>query len=393
MFKKFILLIAAILFLFAGNLWTGVNAQETKRVYFKIKNSNGLSAILPFIHHSFNDEVFSVQLPASDINKLKNDPNLIYKGEAVLWKITDSILPELPNIPEVATIQRRNNNPSPVCNPTTTTPWGVKKINGGSGGDNITVAVIDTGIKTDHPDLKDKIVDCRDAQTSSLRNRCADANGHGTHVAGTIAANGKILGVAPNAKIAAIQVCSSGGYCWSDDVARGIRYAADKGYKVINISLGGSTITSIELDAIDYAISKGSLVIAAAGNSGPKLNSINYPAAYSKVVAVAAMQDNNQIATFSSRGINPGQVAYSVEEREIELSAPGVNVESTYNNGCYAFGSGTSMAAPHISGLAAKLWQGDAQSTRNFLQLRAKLNDIDVTGDDPASGFGLPSAP
>ncbi len=376
--KKFIFILALIgLVLYINNLANNTYAQETQRAYFKLKNSSAFSILVPYIHHEFSDKTFSIQAPQFIIEKLKNNANLEFKGQATVWKTSEKTIV-------------RHNTLATSCNPTTQTPWGIVKVNGGFGGNGITVAVLDTGVKTDHPDLKNNIVDCRDAQYSSLRKRCDDKNGHGTHVPGTIAANGKILGVSPQAKIAAIQVCSSGGYCWSDDVARGIRYAADRGYQIINLSLGGSSITSIEKDAIDYATSKGVLIVAAAGNSGPGVGSINYPGAYYKVIAVGATQSDDTIPSFSSRGTNPGSQVYVVEEKDIEFAAPGVSVESTYKDGCYAIGTGTSMATPHVSGLAAKLWQGSSQSTREYLQNKAKLNDLDAPGDDPSSGFGLP---
>ena len=92
---------------------------------------------------------------------------------------------------------------------------------------------------------------------------------------------------------------------------------------------------------------------------------------------------------WSSRGVNDGD--YIIEEREVEFGAPGVSVESTWNDGCYNYLSGTSMATPHISGLAAKLWQGDAETTRSYLWNLSK--DIWEQGDDTATGFGLPIAP
>lgn len=393
--KKLLFLLVIFTFLFPLFFVNKIYAQETQRVYFKVKELSRLNLINSYIHHEFSDQTFSIEAPTQLIEKLKKNPNLEFKGEVNLWKISRDIIPEIPGIPEIPnleTISKRGTT-SKTCNPTSQIPWGITKVNGGSGGSGITVAVLDTGIKTDHPDLKNNIVDCVDAQYSSLRKRCNDNNGHGTHVAGTVAANGKILGVAPQAKIAAIQVCSNSGYCYSDDVARGIKYAADKGYRVINVSLGGSSMASVEKDAIDYATNKGSLIVAAAGNSGPNIGTINYPAAYYKVVAVGAIDSNNNVASFSSRGINPGNTPYFVEEKEVEFAAPGVSVESTAKNGCYAIYSGTSMATPHVAGLAAKVWQGGSESTRNFLHDRARLLDLNAPGDDPASGFGLPTAP
>jgi len=352
------------------------HAQEPARAYFRLKLPTALSLLQPFLHHSFGNNVFSIEAPESAISLLSKNPTLEFRGYASLWKID----------------ARRT---SAACSPSTPIPWGVTKVGGGTGGTGLKVAVLDTGIYKDHPDLKASVIDCVDAQTSALRKRCADGNGHGTHVSGTIAATGKIKGMAPDAKLLAVKVCSNSGWCWSDDVARGVRYATQKGANIINLSLGGSAISKDEKAAFDAATSAGVLIVAAAGNSGPGDNTINYPAAYAPVTAVGAIDSTDTIANFSSRGNNFNTIPYSVEERDIELVGPGVSVESTAKNGCYATYSGTSMATPHISGLAAKLWQGSAAATRTYLQDRARnfYSDLGRPGDDPDAGFGLPTTP
>ena len=132
------------------------------------------------------------------------------------------------------------------------------------------------------------------------------------------------------------------------------------------------------------------MVVAAAGNDGPVDGSIDYPGANAKVIAVGAIDSDENVASWSSRGTNDGD--YIIEEREVELAAPGVFVESTYKDGCYTSMSGTSMATPHVAGLAAKLWQDNADDTRTYLQNLAKLHDLHTVGDDTATGFGLPIA-
>ena len=156
------------------------------------------------------------------------------------------------------------------------------------------------------------------------------------------------------------------------------------------MSLGGDTQSSLIKDAIDYAVSKGVLVVAAAGNDGPAYGSIDYPGANVKVIAVGAINSGEYVPDWSSRGINNGD--YIVEEKEVEFGAPGVSVESTWKDGCYNTIQGTSMATPHVLGLAAKLWDTDAETTRTKLQELAKLNDLYTEGDDTATGFGLPIA-
>ena len=229
-------------------------------------------------------------------------------------------------------------------------------------------------------------------------NKCEDKNGHGTHVSGIIAADSGsdglgIYGVAPAVNLHAYQVCSANGSCWADDIAMGIRTAADNKANIINLSLGSDSQSSLITDAIAYAVNNGVLVVAAAGNDGPYVGSVDYPAASNKVIAVGALDVNKVISDWSSRGINSQTTAYLVEDGDIEFAAPGVSVESTWKDGGYAILSGTSMAAPHISGLAAKLWQKDAlapaDATRDLL--RKFSTDLLPLGDDDDSGWGIPT--
>ena len=281
--------------------------------------------------------------------------------------------------------------------PTDQTPWGIEMVYNNpaigptSGGLGIDVAVLDTGVYKDHLDLFRRVKQCKDFTKRGVQNGCQDGYGHGTHVAGTILADGGadglgIYGVAPAADLWAYKVCGNSGMCWADDIAIAIRYAGDQGAEIVSMSLGGDTQSSLIRDAIDYAVGLGALVVAAAGNDGPDLGSIDYPGANAKVVAVGAIDVAKQVPDWSSRGINDGD--YIVEEKEVEFAAPGVSVESTWNSGGYYVADGTSMATPHVSGLAAKLWQGTAAATRNYLHNLAE--DILPIGDDPATGFGLP---
>ena len=217
-------------------------------------------------------------------------------------------------------------------------------------------------------------------------------NRHGTHVAGTILADGGsdglgIYGLAPDAMLLAYKVCGSSG-CWGDDIAAAIDYAGRPDYAdIVSMSLSGDSQSSLIRDAIGR--NPHLLVGAAAGNDGPADGSIDYPAANAAVVAVGAIDAAIAVASFSSRGINDGD--YIVEAREVEFGAPDVAVESTWIDGGYRYLSGTSMATPHLSGLAARLWQGNAAATRATLQSLAL--DIWDNGDDPATGFGLSQVP
>lgn len=281
-------------------------------------------------------------------------------------------------------------------------PWGVKSVYGDpliketSGGKGVVVAILDTGIAK-HPDVK--IKECKDFSSSKslVDGKCEDKSGHGTHVAGIIAANGGndslgIQGVAPEASLYVYKVCANDGSCWADDVAAAIRLAADSEVNIINMGIGSDIKSDLISDAVDYAIEKGVLIVAAAGNDGPYVGSIDYPASNLKVVSVGAVDFNNLIPDWSARGSNSKTKSYIREDGDLELVAPGVNIESTTKDGGYAILSGSSMAAAHISGLAAKLWQKDedkpADATREILHQISQ--DILPLGDDANSGWGLP---
>ncbi len=306
--------------------------------------------------------------------------------------------------------------------PSDQTPWGIESIynnssiSSTSGGSGIKVAVLDTGVYTNHIDLQGSAEQCKDfTQSTPLVNgSCTDRQGHGTHVAGTVLAHGGydglgIYGVAPQAKLWAYKVLGDNGSGYSDDIAGAIRHVADEAVRtgskvVINMSLGSSGKDSLIASAVDYAYSKGVLIVAAAGNSGYSANTIGYPGALVNAIAVAALENVQQngtyrVANFSSRGNPNTDGDYYIQERDIEVSAPGASIESTWYNGGYNTISGTSMATPHVAGLAAKVWSANPGMShtqlRTELRNRAKLYDIKggygaATGDDYASGFGYP---
>lgn len=285
--------------------------------------------------------------------------------------------------------------------PTEQVPWGVDMLTGNlGGGTDVNVAVLDTGVFGEHPDLVRRIADCKNFthRKFPVRDGCDDDHGHGTHVTGTIAADGGedgngILGMAPDANVFAYKVCGKNGSCWSDDIAVAIRTAADNGAHIINMSLGSDSYSSLIADAVTYATDNGVLVVAAAGNDGPYTNSIDYPGALTDAIAVGALDIDAVIADWSSRGNNSETEPYVTEEGDIEFAAPGVNIESTFNDGGYAILSGTSMAAPHIAGFAAAAWDAGEENAAGAVRdlLRALSVDLEPLGDDDASGWGLPS--
>lgn len=253
-------------------------------------------------------------------------------------------------------------------------------------GTGVTVAVIDTGVACYDDGGFTKGTDlagtrCVPGYNFVEKNdRAADDHGHGTHVAGTIAQttnNGfGVAGLAYCAKVMPVKVLSAGGFGSTADVAEGIRFAADHGAQVINLSLGGPIKSKILEDAVVHAHQKGALVVAAAGNSG---RSVGYPAAYPGVLAVSATDRNDKIAWFSSRG------------PEVGIGAPGVAVtqQTVCNKGkdkCEVFGvfNGTSMASPHVAGAAAMVV---ASGVTDPDAVRATLERTAVPKDD-AKLFG-----
>ncbi|MFO0643115.1 MAG: S8 family peptidase [Polyangiaceae bacterium] len=249
-------------------------------------------------------------------------------------------------------------------------------------GSGVTVAVIDTGVAcydeagfTKGTDLAG--TRCVPGYNYVEKNeRAADDHGHGTHVAGTIAQttnNGLgVAGLAYCARIMPVKVLSAGGFGTTADVAEGIRFAADHGAQVLNLSLGGPIKSKILEDAVNHARAKGALVVAAAGNSG---KSVGYPAAYPGVLAVSATDRNDKIAWFSSRG------------SEVGIGAPGVAVtqQTVCNKGkdkCEVLGvfNGTSMASPHVAGAAAMVV---ATGVTDPDAVRSTLERTAVPKDDP----------
>ena len=285
--------------------------------------------------------------------------------------------------------------------PNSQIPWGVKKVYGdnlifsASGGKDVSVAVLDTGANTKHYDLSARIKDCKDFTRGPVpRSACEDKQGHGTHIAGIISADGGsdgkgIWGVASEADILAYKVCRNDGTCWADDIAAAVYYASENGANIITLGLGGDSDNFLLRDAIASAVKNNVLIVVSAGNDGPEKGSIDFPASYKDVVSVSALSEDGTVPDWSSRGVNDGD--YQKEAREVEFTSPGENIESAWIDGGYRYLSGTSMSAPHVAGLAAKLWDGSATSTE--IQLKRIARDVWTIGDDTSTGFGIPILP
>lgn len=265
-------------------------------------------------------------------------------------------------------------------------------------GAGVKVAVVDTGVQQNHPDLGSSQVlnghyflhDNSGGTAFEGVGGTSDPSSHGTHVAGTIAAlsnNGTgVSGAAPGVKILPVQVLCADGGGFSSDVALGIRWAVDNGAKVINLSLGGGT-NSAEAQAVQYANDNNVLVVAAGGNDGAG-GPASYPAAYSTF-------QNNVIAVAATTNAN-GHASYGTTGNYLDLSAPGgengnssVAILSTVPGG-YGTKAGTSMATPHVSAAAALLIAAAGCSDSEVKsRLKATATDLGVGGNDSTFGAGL----
>ena len=264
-------------------------------------------------------------------------------------------------------------------------------------GKRIIVAVIDTGVDANHPDLAGQILSGRaflhGSAAGVAMSPATDRCGHGTHVAGTIAAiaNNRIgvSGAAPGVKILPVKVLNCSGL--SSDVANGIKWAANNGARVINLSLGGTTRDSAVEAAIAYARTKKVVVVAAAGNNhGPRScatpgnNAVSYPGASPGVIGVGAIDDQFTRACFSNTG------------NYVDLVAPGFNVLSTYPTNLtdrtkyapYMYMSGTSMATPHVAAAAALVLSRWPTCTSNRVETKLESTAKRLGGKARNDNFG-----
>ncbi len=279
------------------------------------------------------------------------------------------------------------------------TPWGIERIQAPAvhakciNGTGINVSIIDTGIDYNHTDLAANYIGGYDFVNGD--DDPMDNAGHGTHVAGTVAAIDNdfgVIGAAPAVNIYALKVIGVDGSGSYSDIISALQWAVDNHMDVASMSLGGLVRLKALEDACDSAYESGVVIVAAAGNEGRR--KVSYPAAYSSVIAVAATDYTDTRAGFSNYG------------PQIELSAPGVGVNSTTMDGGYSGDtwSGTSMATPHVTGAVALLLttsvptgydandnsQWDPAEVR--LRLQDTATDLGAAGKDNYYGYGLVNA-
>ncbi len=252
--------------------------------------------------------------------------------------------------------------------------WDISK-----GDEDIIIAVVDTGVDMDHPDLRKRLMKGYNVMQNS--SDFDDDNGHGTHVAGIIASetnNGEgIAGITWNNRIMPVKAMGSKGYGYTFDIAKGIIWAADHGADVINLSLGNYQPSAFLEEAIRYAYDKGAVLISAAGNDNSEQPS--FPAAFPEVLSVSAVSYTGEKAEFSNYGYY------------IDVTAPGVYIPSTYFKNQYAALSGTSMASPHVAGLAGLILSVNPDlSNREVMNIiKGTARDIGEEGRDAFFGNGL----
>lgn len=285
----------------------------------------------------------------------------------------------------------------PAPTPSQTLPWGVDRVEADlvwpqTTGDPVKVAIVDTGIDTAHPDLIGNLKGGYSAV--GYTSKYTDDNGHGTHVAGTVAAVNNtvgVVGVAHKADLYAVKVLDRNGSGYLSDIVEGLDWAIANKMHVVNMSLGTSAYSATFDAACQRTLSAGITIVAAAGNEGPYANTVGYPAKFSGVIAVSAIDSASKVASFSSRG------------PEVDVAAPGVGIYSTYKGKTYATLNGTSMASPHVAGIAALVLTTpvgsddlDADGAWDPAEVTQRITrtavDLGTAGFDSEYGWGMARA-
>ncbi len=269
--------------------------------------------------------------------------------------------------------------------------WGTERIGSReaqekSTGEGVKVGILDSGIDVNHEALKDNIAGGEAIVECSPHPHCDepwdDDHGHGTHVAGTAGSVNEKIGVATEVELYSIKVLDRNARGSVSDVSEGIIWAADNDMEVINMSLGSSSDSygNTIREAVEYANEEGVIQIAAAGNNNLEEDSVVYPAAFEEVIAVSATNEDDEMAEFSSIG------------PEVEFAAPGADIYSAWEGGRYYEGNGTSMASPHVTGVAALVLAMEGYETEE--EVREPLQDTaeDIGFDENKQGYGLINA-
>lgn len=269
--------------------------------------------------------------------------------------------------------------------------WGLTRIDGptvhanGNMGSGVRVAVLDTGVDYTHPDLDGNWAGGYDFINGDNDPMDDSTNGHGTHCSGIICAERGnetgVVGVAPQARLSGVKVLDSSGYGDYSTIIQGLQWCVNNNIQIASMSLGGTVDSQILKEACDAAYAAGVLIIAAAGNAGMGTDTVQYPAKYDSVIAVGSTDSMNLRSSFSSTGPT------------VEIAAPGSGIYSTLPGNRVGSMSGTSMACPQVSGVAALIIKSgitDPYAVRGLLRVAVK--DLGVAGRDEYFGFGLTNA-
>ncbi|MDQ0195861.1 S8 family serine peptidase [Paenibacillus wynnii] len=367
-------ILSVVLLLNTGAVYANTSQDGAQHeVIITYNNNQGKEAILEDsveVQHVFQTiPAVSATVTSADLKELIDDPNIAYIERNVPFTITAE---------EVTTASE-----SVATIPAEQSQWGFQAVkptnmwSKGYTGTGVKVAVIDSGLYA-HPEL----LIAGGISTVDYTTSYTDDNGHGTHVAGIIAAksnNGGMVGIAPDVQLYAVKSMDANGDGNLQDVLEGIDWAIQNQMDIINLSLGTAYSSNSLKDIVDQAYAAGIIIVASAGNSGAGTNTITYPAKYDSVIAVSAMDVNQARGDFSSTG------------PENELSAPGVGIISTAPGGGYAKTSGTSQAAPHITGMLALLKQEHPlfSNEQQREEIRRYAIDLGAPGRDDEFGYGF----
>lgn len=389
------LLAAAVIFVFSSLLY----AEATRKIVifqknvpdsvkYKILTDAGSSIIKPLplvngvvinLPEQAHERALEAILAHAPISVLRVDDDLVVNAIA-----PPAGKPDKPGKPP--------KDPEP--DPDEVLPWGIDRIDadrvwdinsdlivdsGANIGSGIKVAILDSGIDIDHPDLSDNLAG--GINIINFRKSYNDDNGHGTHCAGIVAAVDNeigVIGVAPGASLYGIKVLDKRGSGFLSDVIDGLDWCISNGMAVINISLGSTGSNQTFHDAIIAVNDAGIVQVVAAGNEygGP----VNFPAAYSETIAVSAVDSSDNLASFSSVG------------PQVDVAGPGVDIFSTYKGNGYSTKDGTSMACPHVTGTVALILKNNSNLSPSAVKTALKNSAEDVGLLSEEQGAGLVDA-
>ncbi len=370
-----------------GFIGSASAAEDTTRVIVKFKDgvasANSMRSAVAaangnVVHEIFGMNAQAIEVPVSALQGLRNNPNVEYVEEDHIRYAFALTSPSTGN---------------PYLSGQSV-PYGIKQVQADQLPDtyvgNRKVCIIDSGIDRAHEDLVGNSANMTGQYDSGTGNWYTDENSHGTHVAGTIAGVNNsgvgVVGVNSNKrlKLHIVKVFGRSGWAYSSTLASAANQCASAGANVISMSLGGPSFNSTESSTFANLASRGILSVAAAGNAGN--TSISYPAGYTSVMMVGAVDEYKAWASFSQYN------------SKVEIAGPGVSVLSTVplavKGTKYSYFNGTSMATPHVAAVAALVWSYYPSCTGNQLRttLGRSAQDLGTAGRDTKFGFGLVQA-